>query len=42
MSVKLHRCSNAVGEDRKHGHPCWRVSEALDAAGVEYEIVKGA
>ncbi len=39
MSVKLHRCSNLwvkVG-----GHPCWRVELALEASGVEYELVKG-
>ena len=38
MAVKLHRCGNLwVKVD---GHPCWRVQKALDAAGVEYEIVK--
>jgi hypothetical protein len=39
MSVKLHRCSNLwvkVGV-----HPCWRVQKELDAAGVDYEVVKG-
>jgi hypothetical protein len=39
MSVKLHRCSNLwvkIG-----GHPCWRVQKELDAAGVDYEVVKG-
>ena len=37
--IKLHRCSNLwvkVG-----AHPCWQVQTALDAAGVEYEVVKG-
>jgi glutaredoxin len=23
------------------GHPCWRVQSALDAQGIEYQIVKG-
>jgi hypothetical protein len=39
MAVKLHRCSNVwvkVG-----GHPCWTVQKALEAQGLEYEIVKG-
>jgi glutathione S-transferase len=38
MAVKLHRCSNVwvkIG-----GHPCWRVQRELDAAGIEYEVVK--
>ena len=39
MSVKLHRCSNLWV--KLGGHPCWRVQKELDAAGVEYEIVKG-
>jgi glutaredoxin len=39
MPIKLHRCSNTwVKVD---GHPCWRVQKALDAAGTEYEVVKG-
>jgi len=39
MAVKLHRCPN---EWVKIGaHPCWKVQKALDAAGVEYEVVKG-
>ncbi len=36
--VKLHRCSYTflhVDAD-----PCWRLQKALDAQGVEYEIVK--
>jgi hypothetical protein len=38
MAVKLHRCS---GMWAKFGaHPCWRVQKALDAQGVEYELVK--
>ena len=39
MAAKLHRCSNVwvkVG-----GHPCWTVQKALDAQGIEYEIVRG-
>jgi len=39
MSVKLHRCSNLWV--RIGGHPCWRVQRELDAAGVDYEVVKG-
>ena len=39
MSVKLHRCSNLWV--KLDGHPCWRVQKALDAQGIEYEIVKG-
>jgi len=39
MAVKLHRCSNLWA---KFGpHPCWRVQKALDAQGIEYEIVPG-
>jgi hypothetical protein len=39
MPVKLYTCSNMwvkVG-----GHPCHRVRSALDAQGIEYELVKG-
>jgi hypothetical protein len=39
MAVKLHRCPNVwikIG-----GHPCWKVQQALDEQGIEYEIVKG-
>jgi glutathione S-transferase len=39
MAVKLYRCKNLwvkVG-----GHPCWRVQNALDEAGIEYEVVPG-
>ncbi len=38
MAVKFHRCPNLW--IKVNGHPCWRVQKALDAAGVEYEIVK--
>jgi glutathione S-transferase len=36
MAVKLHRCSTGW----KFG-PCWRVQNALDEQGIEYEVVKG-
>lgn len=39
MAVKLHRCGLMwvkIGV-----HPCWKVQKALDAQGVEYEVVKG-
>ncbi len=39
MSVKLHRCSNVWV--KVAGHPCWRVQKELDAAGVDYQVVKG-
>ena len=39
MAVKLHRCSNVWV--KMQGHPCWKVQSALDAQGIEYEIVKG-
>jgi glutathione S-transferase len=39
MSVKLYRCSNLWV--KVSGHPCWRVQKALEAAGVDYEVVKG-
>jgi hypothetical protein len=37
MAVKLHRCS--AQWVKFSGHPCWRVQQALDDAGVEYEVV---
>ena len=37
MAVKLHRC-RFLGF-RSRFHPCWRVQEALDERGVEYEVV---
>ena len=38
MAIKLHRCS---GMWAKFGaHPCWRVQNALDDEGIEYEVVK--
>ena len=36
MVVKLHRCSTPW-----RAGPCWRVQNALDKQGIEYEIVKG-
>jgi glutathione S-transferase len=38
MALRLHRCSNDWVTCE--GHPCWRVQTALDAAGVEYEVVR--
>ena len=35
-ALKLHRCSTVW----KFG-PCWRVQNALDQQGIEYEVVKG-
>jgi glutathione S-transferase len=37
--LKLHRCSSTWAKIGPH--PCWKVQKALDAQGVEYEIVKG-
>jgi len=39
MAVRLYRCSNLWV--KLDSHPCWRVQKALDAQGIEYEIVKG-
>jgi hypothetical protein len=36
MAIKLHRCNNLWV--RFGGHPCWRVQNALDDAGIEYEV----
>ncbi len=38
MAVKLHRCP--VMWPNTDRHPCFRVQNALDDAGVEYELVK--
>ena len=38
MAVKLHRCPATWAKMSRH--PCWRVQQALDEMGVEYEIVK--
>jgi hypothetical protein len=37
MKLKLHRCDNEWV--RCSGHPCWNVQQALDEAGIEYELV---
>jgi hypothetical protein len=39
VAVKLYRCPNVWV--KVQGHPCWKVQSALDAQGIEYEIVKG-
>lgn len=39
MAVKLHRCSNMWV--KVSGHPCWKVQNALDEKGIDYEVVKG-
>jgi len=39
MAIKLYRCKNIWVKEG--GHPCWRVQNALDEAGIEYEIVSG-
>ena len=39
MAIKLHRCSNEWV--KLSGHPCWKVQQALDEQGIEYEVVKG-
>ena len=38
MAVKLHRCP--VMFAKMPAHPCWKVQKELDAAGIEYEVVK--
>jgi len=37
MAVKLHRCSGTWA--KVGAHPCHRVQQALDEAGVAYEVV---
>ena len=39
MAIKLHRCSGTWV--KVAGHPCWKVQKALDAEGIEYELVLG-
>jgi glutaredoxin len=39
VALRLYRCSNMWVKIQ--GHPCWRVQSALDAHGIEYEVVKG-
>jgi glutathione S-transferase len=38
MTIKLHRCP--VMFAKSSGHPCWKVQNALDEAGIAYEVVK--
>jgi hypothetical protein len=38
MAVKLHRCSTMWV--KISAHPCWKVQNALDQAGVDYVVVK--
>jgi glutaredoxin len=38
MAVKLHRCSIMWF---KGPHPCWKVQNALNEQGIEYEVVTG-
>jgi glutaredoxin len=38
VTIRLHRCSITWIKDPKH--PCWRVEEALQEMGIEYEVVK--
>lgn len=38
MAVKLHICPATWA--KLPGHPCWRVRQALDEMGVEYDVVK--
>ena len=40
MAIKLHRCKNIWVKVR--GHPYWKVQNALDEQGIEYEVVKEA
>jgi glutathione S-transferase len=39
MRVKLYRCRHVWL--KLPTHPCWRVQRELDAAGIDYEIVRG-
>jgi len=39
MAIKLHRCPSVFV--KIGAHPCWKVQSALDAQGIDYEIVKG-
>jgi glutathione S-transferase len=38
VAVKLHRCSIMWF---KGPHPCWKVQNALNEQGIEYEVVTG-
>jgi hypothetical protein len=37
VAIKLHRCRN---QWVKGPYPCWKVQQALDDTGVQYEIVE--
>jgi len=39
VTVRLHRCKNEWA--KLSAHPCWRVQNALDEQGIEYEVVAG-
>jgi glutaredoxin len=39
MAIKLHRCRNEWLKVAPH--PCWKVQQALDEQGIDYELVKG-
>jgi glutaredoxin len=39
VSIKLHRCSNEWLKIAPHA--CWKVQKALNAEGIDYELVKG-
>lgn len=39
MTIKLHRCPNTWL--KLGAHPCWKVQNALDEQGVDYELVRG-
>ena len=36
--VTLHRCPFMFL--KLDGHPCWRVQQALDEQGIDYDVVK--
>lgn len=38
MAIRLHRCPLTF--IKSEGHGCWRVQQALEEAGVEYDVVK--
>jgi glutathione S-transferase len=38
LAVKLHRCP--LTWLKMDGHACWRVQQALDEKGIDYEVVK--
>jgi hypothetical protein len=40
MTVKLHRCGNTWL--KLGGHGCWQVQKELDAAGVDYVVIRSS